>query len=282
MRGKVIWLTGLPCSGKTTLAKELKGREEFKNAVHLDGDTIRGTPISNDVGFSPADRAKHIMRIGYISRIIAGAGVDVICSFVSPSAEIRERVRSMNPTFLEIWVKASGEACRDRDVKGMWARADKGEIQDFTGVGAPYDPPAFPEAVCDTDKESIEESIDIILKALNLRFARALYIGRWQPFHDGHKFIISQSLDKGIPVLVAIRDMLHDEGNPYPTDEIKAMIEDHYQGEDVKAVIIPDIRSVNIGRKVGYEIIEIEAPPQIKEISATKIREETKRDCKRS
>jgi len=106
----------------------------------------------------------------------------------------------------------------------------------------------------------------------NLIGARAFFIGRWQPFHKGHDYIIRQSLDKGIPVLIGVRDMWEDKNNPFNAYKIKQDIENKYIDEDVEVIVLPNIRSVNIGRKVGYDIIKVEAPKEIEDISATKIR----------
>ena len=152
--GKVVWLTGLPCSGKTTIANEVMRlcvEREIK-AYHLDGDVIRNTPMSQDVGFSPEDRAKHLGRIGCIARMLAESGIIAICSFVSPSAKVRDDIRKwiVPFKFIEVWVKTPLDICEERDVKGMYARARKGEITNFTGIGAPYEQPDNPEIVIDT------------------------------------------------------------------------------------------------------------------------------------
>jgi len=275
-KGKIFWLTGLPCSGKTTIAEALK--ERLIDALILDGDYVRGTAISADVGFSPADRKKHLLRLGAIAHIAAESGTDVICAFVSPSREVRDEIRNSVRYFIEIFVDARSEICTERDVKGMWAKAKAGEISNFTGYNAPYDVPHDPEVVCNTEFEDVDQCVKKILKHVNDNFGRALYIGRWQVpqgLHDGHKFIINQSLEKNIPVLIAIREMDLENSNPYTAEEIKNKIEKVYHNEDVVVSIIPNIRSVNIGRNVGYEIVTVEAPPEIKEISATEERKKS-------
>ena len=103
---------------------------------------------------------------------------------------------------------------------------------------------------------------------------RALFIGRWQPWHDGHDWLIRQKLDKGVPVLVAVRQMQPDDQNPYSALDVLLNIYKRYEDEDVEVIIIPDIESVNYGRGVGYEVNEHVPPPEIHEISATKIRAE--------
>lgn len=105
-----------------------------------------------------------------------------------------------------------------------------------------------------------------------LKMSRAMFVGRWQPFHKGHEWLIRQKLDKGIPILIAVRDIPPDEKNPYTTDETASMLNAAFENEDVEVIAIPDIESVNYGRGVGYEINEYKPPEDIKRISATQIR----------
>ena len=105
---------------------------------------------------------------------------------------------------------------------------------------------------------------------------RAMFVGRWQPFHNGHKWLISQKLDRGIPVLVAVRDIPPDEKNPFTTDQTVDMLQTAYRDNDVEVVVIPDIESINYGRGVGYEINEHVPPPDVGFVSATSIRERIK------
>lgn len=261
----IIWLTGLPCSGKTTLAREL---QKVIGGYILDGDEFR-KDISKDLSFSDEDREENLERAAYFVEEFDPTE-NVICAFVSPNRKVRDRIIKRLGA-IEVYVKASRKTCIKRDVKGMWERAMNGHISNFTGWDAKYEEPEYPEVVCDTDIESVEQSLEKILRYLNIK-GRAFYIGRWQPFHKGHKYIIDQSLEKGIPVLIGVRDMYPDRDNPYSAKEVKENIERIYKGKDVKVIIIPNIRSVNIGRKVGYDIIEVDVPKEIKEISATKIR----------
>lgn len=112
----------------------------------------------------------------------------------------------------------------------------------------------------------------------------SMFVGRWQPLHKGHQWLFQQAMDEGKNVLICIRDVKPDEKNPYTADEVKKMIEDHYDelitNETVKVIIIPDIESINYGRGVGYDIIEHIPPQEIHDISATKIREEMKKEGK--
>jgi len=160
-----IWLTGLPCSGKTTLADELEGY--FDPVQMLDGDKLRATPLAKDLGFSIEDRNTHVMRMGYVASLLTSHGVNTICAFVSPVNEIREKVRKLfSPgDFLEVYVKASLDVCVKRDVKGMYAMAKEGKINNFTGIGSPYEEPEFPDVTVCTETLTIDKCVDKILEA---------------------------------------------------------------------------------------------------------------------
>jgi len=169
--GLVIWFTGLPCSGKTTLAKALKKileKSGFK-VEHLDGDIIRKTKLSSDLGFSKGDREKHLRRIGVLTHFLSKNGTIVLCSFVSPYRKIRKELRGSIHNFIEVYVKCPKKECIRRDVKGMWKKALQGEIKDFTGVGSPYEPPLKPHIIVDTNKDNIDTCIKKILKYLKRR-----------------------------------------------------------------------------------------------------------------
>jgi len=154
----VIWLTGLPCSGKTTIAKEL---EKNLLAETLDGDDLRGSVFSQGIGFSKEEREQHLLRTGYLAERLSKY-VDVICSFVSPFEDIREKL----PIDFLIYVKCPVEVCEERDVKGMYAKARKGEIKGFTGLDAPYEEPIAPDIIVETNDNSLEECVSAILEKL--------------------------------------------------------------------------------------------------------------------
>lgn len=154
----VIWFTGLPCSGKTTLAKVLI---EKINAELLDGDVLRNSDFSRGVGFSPEERERHLLRVGFLAKMLSKY-TDVVCSFVSPSEEVRQKL----PVDVMIYVKCPASICSERDVKGMWAKAKLGEIKNFTGYDAPFDPPRNPDLVLETDRQGIDECIEEILKVI--------------------------------------------------------------------------------------------------------------------
>ena len=163
---RVIWFTGLPCSGKTTLAlgleKELFSRGYFCQV--LDGDNVR-CGINSNLGFSNADRLENIRRIAEVSKLFLTAGVITINAFVSPTAEIRGLARTIigENDFIEIFLNPSVEVCEQRDVKGMYKKARAGQILDFTGVNAPFEEPAHPHLVVNTGIESIGTSLQKIL-----------------------------------------------------------------------------------------------------------------------
>lgn len=280
MKSKCLWFTGLPCSGKTTLAYALK--KNFPNCKILDGDEIRSSPLGNFASFSKKDRKAHIIRMGYLAKMLCDQGVTVICSFVSPQREIREQVRDMfdDNQFVEIYLTTPLSVCAHRDVKGMYAKAKAGKIPDFTGVQSAYEPPVKAEISLDTSTASIEESCDLILKTIKpWRNAASLFIGRWNGvFHNGHDTIIQTELQKGKYVTLAVRDVKPDEKNPWTASEVKEMLEYRFQKEPkVKVVIIPDLESVNYGRGVGYQVKEIKVVQSIALISGTECREKIKK-----
>lgn len=163
---KVIWLTGLPCSGKTTLALALE-RALFNKSYLcqvLDGDNIR-SGINNDLGFSPAGRTENIRRIAEVSKLFVNNGIITINAFVSPTNEVRELARHIigKADYIEIFLSPSPEICEQRDVKGQYRRARLGEITDFTGVNAPFELPSHPDMVLPTDTSTVSECLEKLL-----------------------------------------------------------------------------------------------------------------------
>ncbi len=161
-RGKVLWFTGLSGSGKSTIAKGLEERLHAKGffTVVLDGDNVR-TGINSNLGFSDEDRKENIRRIAEVAKLFASNGVITICSFVSPTEEIRSLARNIigKGDFIEVFVNTPIEECEKRDVKGLYAKARKGEIQDFTGVNAPFEEPKNADLEIQTKNKSVEESV---------------------------------------------------------------------------------------------------------------------------
>jgi adenylylsulfate kinase len=167
LRGVTVWLTGLPSSGKSTIARflERQFRKWDLKVELLDGDVVR-TNLSKGLGFSREDRETNIKRIGFVCHLLTKNGVAAIASAVSPYREVRDYNRRMIGSFVEVYVKASVEECEKRDVKGLYKKARAGEIKEFTGVSDPYEEPLNPEVVCDTAAESLEQSAGKVVKRL--------------------------------------------------------------------------------------------------------------------
>lgn len=169
--GVVVWLTGLSGSGKSTIATELE-RELFnmgKQVYVLDGDNIRHG-LCSDLGFSPADRKENIRRVGEVAKLFADAGFICITAFISPYRADRDMVRRMLQPgrFVEVYLSAPLEVCEKRDVKGLYARARAKQIEEFTGITAPYEPPLNPEIILETDKLTVSECVTRIIDYLHL------------------------------------------------------------------------------------------------------------------
>ncbi|MCD6277860.1 adenylyl-sulfate kinase [candidate division WOR-3 bacterium] len=165
--GFVVWFTGLPSSGKSTLAQRLKDeliKRGFRVEV-LDGDVVR-EHISRGLGFSKEDRDENIRRIYHVAYLLKRNGVVVITAAISPYREIRQEARELLKDFVEVYASCPVEKCIERDVKGMYKKALAGEIKNFTGIDDPYEPPENPEVVCETDKETVEESVKKIINKL--------------------------------------------------------------------------------------------------------------------
>jgi adenylylsulfate kinase len=167
-----IWMTGLPASGKSTLAVALE-KALWDRGIHgfvLDGDNIRHG-LNKDLGFSPEDRNENIRRIGEVAKLFTTAGVINVTAFISPYRSDRDRVRAImeDGEFIETYVECSLAECERRDPKGHYKKARAGEIKEFTGVSAPYEPPLQPEIVVQTDRESEEQSLQRILAYLEER-----------------------------------------------------------------------------------------------------------------
>ena len=168
-RSVMVWFTGLSGSGKSTIAIALE-RELHKRGLLcriLDGDNIR-SGINNNLGFSAEDRVENIRRIAEVSKLFIDTGVITIAAFISPNNELREMASTIigKDNFLEIYVNTPIEECERRDVKGLYAKARKGEITDFTGVSAPFEAPEHPALSLDTSVLSLEESVNKLLELI--------------------------------------------------------------------------------------------------------------------
>lgn len=168
-RSVMVWFTGLSGSGKSTIAIALE-RELHKRGLMcriLDGDNIR-SGINSNLGFSPEDRVENIRRIAEVSKLFIDTGIITLAAFISPNNDLREMACNIigPDNFLEIYVSTPLETCEKRDVKGLYAKARKGEIKEFTGISAPFEEPAHPALTLDTSRLSLEESVGRLLELI--------------------------------------------------------------------------------------------------------------------
>jgi adenylylsulfate kinase len=163
-RGVTLWFTGLPCSGKSTVAQlvEQQLRARSYPVEVLDGDLVRQN-LTKGLGFSKADRDENIRRIGFVCHLLTRNGVIAISAAISPYRAVRDEVRRLIGSFLEIYVQCPLELCQQRDVKGMYKKARAGELQSFTGVSDPYEEPLNPDLILHTDRETVEDSAARVL-----------------------------------------------------------------------------------------------------------------------
>ena len=168
-KGVVLWFTGLSGSGKSTIANEVAHKLYLTGNLSyiLDGDNIRHG-LNKDLEFSPEDRKENIRRISEVANLFSDAGLITMTAFISPYKVDRDFCRKLvgKDRFVEIYVKAALKICEHRDPKGLYKKARTGEIKDFTGINAPYEEPENPELVVDTDKETVEESANRVMKKL--------------------------------------------------------------------------------------------------------------------
>jgi adenylylsulfate kinase len=166
-KGVTVWFTGLPCSGKTTIADKLAKilKDQGQKVERLDGDIVR-LGLTRDLGFSKADRDMNIERVTFVAKLLTRNDVIVLATFVSPYIARRQQTREEIGKYIEVFVKASIEECIKRDVKGMYKKALSGEIKNFTGIDDPYEEPPYPEIILDTENESVDESVQKVFEYL--------------------------------------------------------------------------------------------------------------------
>lgn len=166
-KGLTVWFTGLSGAGKTTISRAVYEhlRARGLKVEILDGDVIR-EHLCRDLGFSKEDRDENIRRIGFVANLLTRNGIIVLVSAISPYRAMREEVRRSIGSFLEIYVNAPLEVCEERDPKGLYKRARAGLIADFTGIGAPYEPPLISDVECNTDREALELSVNRVVERI--------------------------------------------------------------------------------------------------------------------
>jgi adenylylsulfate kinase len=178
-KSAILWFTGFSCAGKSTLAYKVEEKlfERGLRAYVLDGDNVR-TRLNRDLGFSVEDRKENIRRIGEVAKLFVDAGLIVMAAFISPYEKDRESVRSIveDDEFVEIYVKCSLDVCERRDIKGFYKKARAGIIKNFTGIDDPYEEPEHPEIVVETDKMTVEKSVEKIMNYLEEKG----YINKWK------------------------------------------------------------------------------------------------------
>ena len=169
---KVLWFTGLSGSGKSTIANEVERALQAKGhlTVLLDGDNVRAG-INNNLGFSEADRTENIRRIAEVAKLFVNAGVITICCFVSPTEALRSLAREIvgSDDFIEIYVNTPVDVCEQRDVKGLYAKARRGEIKDFTGVNAIFEEPSKPEISLSAGNNTVADCVNLVLQQVTPR-----------------------------------------------------------------------------------------------------------------
>lgn len=173
-KGFTLWFTGLPCSGKSTIADDVAEelRQRGLKVERLDADIIR-KHLWKELGYSKEDRDENIRRATFLAKLLTRNGIITITSFISPYRELREYARKEIGKFLAVYVKCPVEVCIQRDTRGLYKRALEGEISNFTGISDPYEEPLNPEVLIESDKESLEESIAKIME--KLRELRYIY-----------------------------------------------------------------------------------------------------------
>ncbi len=167
--GFTLWFTGLSGAGKSAVADRvgLRLEEEFDHKVErLDGDIVR-QHLTADLGFTKEDRNTNIKRVSFLAQLLSRNGVSVLASFISPYRERRKKTREQVTNFIEVYVKCPIDVCAERDVKGLYEKARKGEIDNFTGISDPYEEPKNPEITLETHKEDVDESVQKVIDYLN-------------------------------------------------------------------------------------------------------------------
>lgn len=166
-QGFVLWLTGLSQSGKSTISEALEKEliKRNRKVERLDGDIVRES-LTKDLGFTPEDRDENIRRVAFVAKLLSRNGVFVLASFITPYIRQREEIKMMVENYIEVYVNAPVEVCEKRDRKGLYEKARRGEIKNFTGVNDPFEAPSDPDLELRTDEETVNESVSRVINFL--------------------------------------------------------------------------------------------------------------------
>jgi adenylylsulfate kinase len=284
----IYWFTGQPGHGKTVLADLLKTRLEEKfgksrKIFHIDGDDLRDLTSNKD--YSRKGREMNIQRAQTIAQYLHNQGHDVIVSLVSPYLEIREEFKTRVGDIIEFYVHTEEIRGREEFHSLDYEKPSENFVDIDTTGTLPEDSleKIISHVLLDTE-EKWESNIHVGSSLPPKEGQFAMFVGRWQPLHNGHQSLFKQAMEEGKNVLICIRDIKPDDKNPFSPNEVLENISSHYQNEisegKVRVMIVPDICSVEFGRGVGYDIIERIPPLPIGRISATKVREQLKMEGK--
>ena len=284
--GFCVWLTGLPAAGKTTIAAALQLELERRGRVvtMLDGDGAMRGMLSTGLGFSKEDRDLNVLRAGFVAGEIVKHGGAAICALVSPYADARSSLREIiRSGFVEVYVDTPLRICEERDPKGLYRRARAGQLKHMTGIDDPYEEPDpdLTDLKINGDRP-VAESVRVIINHLEARGLlprpakpTALMIGRYQPWHDGHRALFLQALEMEGYVVIGVRDTYAaDDKNPFTFAEVKSHIEKSLSpfAGSFEIRQLPNITNIVYGRDVGYRLTRVQLEPEIEAISATQIR----------
>lgn len=191
-QGVTVWFTGLSGAGKTTISQALAKilQQQGYRVEVMDGDLVRQN-LTKDLGFSKQDRDENIRRIGFVANLLTRNGVIVLVSAISPYRQMRDEMRQRIGNFIEVYVNAPLTVCEQRDIKGLYKKARAGEIQQFTGISDPYEPPLAPDVECRTDVEDLETSVDKVLQLLTA----SKHLAAWPtPMHTDATLLVERYL----------------------------------------------------------------------------------------